>query len=248
MPDDETLARMYGTDYETSFADDPAIADPKEPQRVIEWLRRNERGTFVDYGCGAGALLAEAVRLNWKAVGVEFDDEVARVVARRTGTEVLSLRAAELLPEPIADVLHLGDVIEHLTRVNQQMPRILRLIKPGGLLLAQGPLEANANLFTATVRVVRRLRPAPRTEMAPYHVMLATAEGQRILFQRFGIEEIEYSIGETAWPAPDNLRLLDLKRPRAVGLFALRRVSQAISRLRPAKWGNRYFFVGRWNG
>lgn len=54
--------------------------------------------------------------------------------------------------EPVVDVLHLGDMIEHLTDLEHQFPEILRLIKPGGYLLAQGPLEAGPNLFTSVLK------------------------------------------------------------------------------------------------
>ncbi len=60
----------------------------------------------------------------------------------------------------LADVLHLGDVIEHMTKINEQMPEILKLIKPGGFLIAQGPLEANFNVFTLGIRLSRSFRSA----------------------------------------------------------------------------------------
>lgn len=250
MPESETLTRMYGPAYEASVAADPATHnnDPKEPLRVIQWLKKMKAGTFLDYGCGAGALLTEAARLNWQAIGVEFDTDVAKAVAERTGAKVVN-PSDQLLTGPVADVIHLGDVIEHLTEMNRQMPEILRLIKPGGLLLAQGPLENNASLFTLMVRLVRSLRRGSvRTEMAPYHVLLATAKGQKTLFDRLGLEQLEYSIHEVAWPAPVKLSRADLGRPRSVGLFVLRRFSQAVSALRPDQLGNRYFYAGRWHG
>jgi SAM-dependent methyltransferase len=247
MPDEATLALMYGPEYGTSFAADPAIDDPKEPRSVVRWLERSERGTFLDYGCGSGALLVQAARLGWEVVGVEFDDEVVRRVGEATGARVLSVTEAAAIKRPMADVLHLGDVIEHLTELNRQMPEILGLLKQGGVLLAQGPLEANANLFTSALRLARRIRPR-RTEMAPYHVLLATARGQRSFFQRFGLEPIEFSLREVCWPAPARVAPRDLLRPRAIGLFLARRLSQAVSTLRPGHWGNRYFFAGRWNG
>jgi SAM-dependent methyltransferase len=247
MPDAETLSRMYGPDYATSFQDDPTIDDPKEAMRVVRWLGQGAGGgTFIDYGCGTGTLLIEAAKLNWQAVGVEFDDEVAKAVEQRTGARVLSDPAE--LADGAADVLHLGDVIEHLTEVNRLMPEILRLVKPGGLLLAQGPLENNATLFTMMLRLAKSVRGARRTEMAPYHVMLATAPGQRRLFERFGLKELEYTVREVAWPAPSRLSLSDLKHPRVVGLFTVRRLSQAVTAIRPRRWGNRYFYAGRWNG
>lgn len=248
MPGHDTLAAMYGPAYLSDVGtEDAAVEDAKQPARVVEWLRGRARGTFVDYGCGDGSLLAEAEKLGWRCVGVEFEKEVAAEVKQRTGIAVVS-DPRELSRNPPADALHLGDVIEHLTDLNSQMPAILKLIEKGGHLLAQGPLENNASLFTLAIRAARRLRPGRRTEMAPYHVLLATADGQRELFRRFGLEEVEYRIHEVAWPAPNTISWSDLARPRSVTLFALRRCSQVVSALRPARWGNRYFYVGRWPG
>ena len=245
MPDGETLGQMYGADYGASFTAEAQDDSCKDERRIIELLKEMEQGVFVDYGCGAGSVLVEATKLNWRAVGIEFDEEVAAEVKRKTGIEVLTLRQAEALNRLRADILHLGDVIEHLTEMNRQMPEIVKLIKPGGLLVAQGPLEANLNLFTLMVRLVRSLRRWRRTEMAPYHVLLATAKGQRLLFQRLGLKEMEYVIKEVAWPAPARLSLSDFRRPRSLGLYLLRLASQTISRLGFAQMGNRYFYLGR---
>jgi SAM-dependent methyltransferase len=245
MPDWETLSQMYGADYQSSFGAEAADDGSRDLHRIIELLKGMRRGLFIDYGCGAGAVLTEVKKLNWRAVGVEFDNDVAADVEKKTGLEVLTHRQVAALDGLRADVLHLGDVIEHLTEVTSQMPEIIKLIRPGGLLLAQGPLEANPNLFTLMIRLARSVRPSRRTEMAPYHVLLATARGQRLLFQRFGLKEMEYAIREVAWPAPSRLSLSDFHHPRALWLYFLRLASQAVSGLGFAQMGNRYFYVGR---
>ncbi len=247
MPQDDILASMYGSQYEASFSTDPGIDDPKEPHRVLDWLDKLRPGTFVDYGCGGGDLLTEAAKRNWKVVGIEFDEELARSASRRTGLSVVS-RLDQRLTRPLADVLHLGDVVEHLTQVNVQIPNILSLIKPGGSFVAQGPLENNTALFTFVLQRVKQFKPSRPTQMAPYHVMLATLGGQRALFKRFGLEEIECRVHEAYWPAPRRIEFRDLGKPRSVGLFILRRISRFVSKVRPNRWGNRYFYVGKWKG
>jgi SAM-dependent methyltransferase len=238
---------MYGLDYAASVVADPSIADPKAPERVLRFLRARQPGVFIDFGCGEGWLLAEAQQMKWRAIGIELDEDVARQVRERTGAMVTGLDGVGSF-ERSADVIHFGDVIEHLTDPDREFAQALRLLKPGGYLLAQGPLENNASMFTVFVRLSRSLRRGRRTEMAPYHVVLATSGGQKMLFGRFGLDEIEYSLEEVAWPAPDHLGLADLGRPRAVVLFTLRRASQLVTAIRPKTLGNRYFYVGRWNG
>jgi SAM-dependent methyltransferase len=241
MPDEQTLAEMYGLGYAMSFASDPTVEDPKEPEKVLDLLARSSPGTFVDYGCGKGELLTAAAKLGWNAVGIEFDSEVVDQLQRLLGLRIMTSFEAVSSP-PLGDVLHLGDVIEHMTKINEQMPAILKLIKPGGKLVAQGPLENNFNIFTMGIRLSRKLRPTP-VEMAPYHVLLATKQGQEECFRRFGLKTEEFSVTEVAWPAPARLTSTDLMKPRALGLYSLRRLSQGVSTIQP-RWGNRYFYVG----
>lgn len=244
MPDAEMLEKMYGSSYLAAFESDTGTVDPKEPERVITWLQNHARGTFVDYGCGQGQLLIEAKRLGWNAIGIELNPEVASRTQEKTGAVVITPSvASEGCIQ--ADALHLGDVIEHLTRMNEQMPAILGLLKSGGALLAQGPLEASPHLFLTAMRTARRLRSGRTTEMAPYHVLLATSGGQRRLFERLGLQEEEYIFSEVTWPAPADLKAGRWKHPRQLFMYLLRKLSQCVSRLNPTAWGNRYFYVGR---
>jgi SAM-dependent methyltransferase len=241
MPDDDMLRRLYGADYANAAAD-ASVEDPKQPQRVLEYLSSRTPGTFVDFGCGSGFLLREAARLGWTSFGVEYDPLIAETVAKTTGVPVFAAAAIPASLRP--DVLHLGDVIEHLTRLDEQMPRILDLLAPGGTLVAQGPLEANPTLFNLAVRAARGLRRRREASMPPYHVLLATRRGQRRFFERFGLRELTFSLSEVAWPAPSRLGAGDLRSPRRVGLFVASIASRAASRLAPHRLGNRYFYVG----
>ncbi len=246
MPDERILGKMYGPGYESAFEPDPAVDDPREPHLVTGWLDRLGRGLFLDYGCGSGSLLADVARRGWEVVGLERDPEVARQVSARTGLLVASDRSK--LPgggRAIAHIVHLGDVIEHLPRPDREIPGILELIKPGGLLLAQGPLEANPSLFNLGLRTVRFLRRSWVTDMPPYHVLLATARGQRRFFNRFRLQELDFRIWEVSWPAPSRLGLSDLRSPRRVLLSGLRHASQLLGSFVPDLGGNRYFYAGR---
>lgn len=244
MPDAATLAEMYGTDYSARFAENLNREGSPDGESVLRWLRRLGRGRFLDYGCGTGILLSSAHRAGWQVIGVEYHAEVAQQTARETGLPVVTLEEARGYA-PV-DVIHVGDVIEHLTNPRDQLRDILRLLRPGGVLLAQGPLEANASLFTLAVRTVRRIRPGRTADMPPYHVTLATLHGQARFFERLGIKNLELSVSEEAWPAPARLSSGVVARPRLLALYMLRTLSRITSRLRPRAWGNRYFYAGLW--
>ena len=164
---------------------------------------------------------------------------MARRPARDNGVPVVALNeAAQYAP---VDVVHLGDVIEHLTDPRDQLRDVLRLLRPGGVLLAQGPLEANSSLFTFALRGVRRVRSGRTADMPPYHVILATLQGQAAFFARLELKGLELNISEVAWPAPARLSVGVAGQPRLLALYLVRALSRFLSRLRPHAWGNRYF-------
>lgn len=138
----------------------------------------------------------------------------------------------------------MGDVIEHLPAPFEVVQQLVAMLRPGGWLMAQGPLEAGPCLFATALRAATPLRARRVTQMPPYHVLQATVRGQRAFFERVGLAEVTYVISEVAWPAPARLSMTDVQQPRKLALFLLRRLSQLSSKLNPTGWGNRYFFVG----
>jgi len=243
MPDADDLGQMYGEDY-TQFLDvETAHSGNDGSQRVLHHLAGLNPGNFLDYGCGAGFLLRAVSELGWQCFGVDFDRSNTTRIREKQEIQVVG-ELPELDESIRFDVVHFGDVLEHLTDVNTQMPPILERLSTGGLIIAQGPLEANANLFLYGLRLKRLFRPTDST-MPPYHVSLATARGQRTFFERFGLAEKEFSVFETAHPAPDKLGATELKSLRLTALWGMRAISQAASRFSPNSMGNRYFYIGR---
>ena len=246
MPDQQTVAQMYGPDYLQFLSTEESHGGEESVKEVLTFLSENEKGVFLDYGCGAGKLLKDVSNIGWEAVGFEFDPATAAKYSAAGGVRIVS-DVNDLGPEFSADVVYLGDVVEHLTELEEQFPRILELVRPGGYLMAHGPLEANRNLFFRVLRLRRRLNPGKIQNMPPYHVFLATTHGQQWFFRRFGLEQLLFRTFESEHPAPSKLSVSDLTNLRNLSLFAVRKISQAVTKLSNAQIGNRYFYVGRRN-
>lgn len=245
MPDNGTLSRMYGLAYGGACAPGVGVEDPKAPQKVMAVLGRRRRGVFLDFGCGSGSILEAARALGWQPIGVEFQADVARRVGAETQLPVLhGMDRLQADWTGRIDVVHVGDVIEHLPAPVDTLRSLVAVLAPGGWLVAQGPLEGGPCLYTAVLRAARRVRNAAPVDMPPYHVLQATVAGQRALFERAGLATVEYSVAEVAWPAPSRLSREVVRSFPLLGLFVLRKVSQSLSRLGAGSWGNRYFYVG----
>lgn len=238
IPAEAVLRGVYGPDYLVVNQSADAPGSPKNHAWVIDTLRRRPAGVFVDYGCGAGDLLQKAARIGWDARGVELNEDVAQRVAAAIGLPVTcdpeSLRNAD--GAAIADVVHLGDVMEHFADIDAGLDRALALLKPGGELLIQGPLAAGTCLFDWCIRFAGRLRPNRIVDAPPTYVVASARRGIERLLERRRLRASEFVLTEVAWPGPWRWE----STPKAVALFALRRISQAVSRLAPERLGNRY--------
>lgn len=238
MPDSDDLCEMY----DDSYCDDSSeqqFEDLSKFDEVLEVIKHRAPGRFIDYGCGDGRLLRAVKEMGWDVLGIDFNPSFAASLAEE-GIRVVG--NDEKVDEP-AELLHLGDVLEHLTEMDGQFPQIMNLIRPGGQMLAHGPLEANPNLFFRMIRFRRKFSKEPN-RTPPFHVLLATTHGQRALFERHGLEEKRFSVREITFPAPEKLERGALGSPRLLGLFALRKMSQAASRGNLENLGNRYFYIG----
>ncbi len=246
MPDENDLAKMYGEDYGQFLDVETAHSGNDGSRRVLDHLATLKPGNFLDYGCGAGSLLRAVSELGWNCFGVDFDRSNTTRIREKKEIHVVS-DLSDYDGAICFDVVHFGDVLEHLTDVNSQIPPILEHLSTGGAMIAQGPLEANANLFLYGLRLKRLLRSTDST-MPPYHVSLATARGQRTFFERFGLTEAEFSVFETAHPAPEKLTTALLANPRLAALWAMRSTSRMVSSIWPGSMGNRYFYIGHKRG
>ena len=75
MPDDETLARMYGPAYADQDSD-PCVEDPKSPQMTLDWLRQRPSRVFVAESCMVCPLFVAASCLPWMSSTWEMSSSI----------------------------------------------------------------------------------------------------------------------------------------------------------------------------
>lgn len=209
VPDSAAMAQMYGSgEYHEEFYEGEGHSPYRQTAaRIAAQLPRGAR--VLDYGCGAGHLIAALKALGIDAEGAEFSAAAAGNAAAKSGCRVHDLSAGNWQAAGPWDAIHLGDVIEHLADPRDVVAGLLPLIREGGLLSAEGPIEANASLVNFAIKLFghakRLLRPQFVGEFPPYHLLFTSAAAQRGFFRRLpGLSEVHWQVSENGWPYRGN--------------------------------------------
>lgn len=107
---------------------------------------------ILDIGCSIGHFLAIARKRNWSTLGLEINE---KAIAHARGVFGLDVRSELLekahLGDASFDAVTLWGVIEHLKRPVDTLKEIVRILKPGGVLLTFSP-----NADSLVCRVLRQ--------------------------------------------------------------------------------------------
>ena len=242
----EAQHAMYGATYlgcSNTCPEEEVIND--KHLHFIEWLESNSKSharTFLDYGCGGSSIaLRTATKLDFAAVGVEFDEGVRKLAAEYAGCPVVA--PSDIFGQDSQfDVVLLGDVLEHVSDPQRLLLDLRRVMSNDGVIYVQGPLEGSPTLLHLFVSLVAILKPGLDDSLPPYHVSLATARSMRALAQRCGFRVAELRIFEVQWPAPSIRQALGSRSARALSLAGLKVVDSMVARLSPSR-GNRFMML-----
>ena len=245
MPSDAELADIYSKEnyhdlyYEEARAEGRYAASARLLKRICG-IRR----ALLDFGCGSGSFMIAASREGFEVVGVEREQSAVQNARDKTGLPVTTLADLQA-SERRFEMIHLGDVLEHLPDPAGTMRTLQRLLTADGLFFVEGPLQANASLVYYVARMVRALKTAvglaARPTIAPTHLVLTTAQAQRRFFMRtLGLRCIHFEVAESGWPycleVPTPLGVAGVAR-KVIGLAAIG-VSFVVR-----GWGNRFAAV-----
>jgi len=248
MPSNAELAPLYGLEYNSGDNDGLRLeSDPRDVDWIMGIVQSLNPDRFVDYGCGSGDLLRRVATTGVEAVGFDLDAAGVEEASLPAGcTAYTYADVGDYLST--ADVLHIGDVLEHVPNPMSVLDEACSLLRPGGTLLIEGPLEANLSVFNGALAVAAAVKLGRPVDMPPYHVHLITTRGQQRLFSRVGLTCEEFKTGDTAWPAPERWGSVLVRHPRLLGLFLLRKLSGAVflfaSRKRSDRMANRFRYRG----
>lgn len=117
---------------------------------------RRAGAVLVDVGCGGGLLAPHLAGKGYRHVGVDLTASALRHAAEH-GVRVVQGDATRLpLPDRCADVVSAGELFEHVTDLPGAVREACRVLRPGGVLVAD-TLNATRTARFVAVTVGERL-------------------------------------------------------------------------------------------
>ena len=246
VPSSGQLAAMYSREayHDVHYA----LVDPTgDYARSATLLRRHAggRGALLDLGCGNGSFMLAAQQAGFRPEGIEFTASAIESAHQKSGLPVSDLETV-LASGRRFDIVHAGDVLEHLPDPASTLGQLFGSLQPGGLLFAEGPLQSNPSLVYLVSKTVKRLRRALGRDRpgrtAPTHLTLTTRTAQRRFFTaRLGLRELMFEVYETGWPyrlTGVRFRSVQALIRHLIGLAAV--AVSALVPVRPRVLGNRF--------
>ena len=140
----------YITRYDSLASEDALFNIPHRKEYLLEQIGRGKR--VLDVGCLGGQLSRLIMEQNNEVWGVEINPNAAEM-ARKRGIRVKVADVEEGLPFEAGafDIVHAGEILEHLYDTKHFFQECRRVLKSGGLLLFTAP---NLNSIENRLRVI----------------------------------------------------------------------------------------------
>lgn len=204
QPSDSELASMYHADeyHATHYSEMDMHRYLPQVRVILDQVPQAE--TLLDFGCGNGSFLRAASSVGFNCTGAEYQQSAADQASTSSKVPVMTIEELFSGGQKF-DVIHLGDVIEHL----KDPASIIRLLEahlqPDGYFVCAGPLELGPSLVSWSSQAFQMVKKATgRTgfaELPPAHLIVTNSRAQRRFFeQTLGHSIKVFDVSENGWP------------------------------------------------
>lgn len=204
IPDDADFSVMYAKEnYHDVYAGEIDLETYKGS--ITKMMRYSKIGkSLLDFGCGVGGFLRAAKEMGFQGCGIEYDPKVREEAGKNAGVPVYSLEELKASGQRF-DIIHLGDVLEHIAGLKAVMDELRALLAKDGIFFIEGPLQSNASMVywvASGVKAMKRIIGMDTPgNAAPTHLIMTNKRAQRHFFTNvLGYRCIHYEIYETGWP------------------------------------------------
>jgi len=150
LPDPAAVATMYDAGFFSAVSSggyvDYVGDETVHRRNARRHLRRlqgfGRPGTLVEIGAAAGFLLDEARQSGWEVHGVEVSGAMISEAEERFGLKVVDDLSRLDLAAASVDVVLANQVVEHLVNPLETLIAAHELLRPGGRLVVETPVDA----------------------------------------------------------------------------------------------------------
>ena len=215
-------------------------------QQHFEVIENAKSLSVMDFGCGNGHFIYNALQNDLIVDGVEFSSAV--VSKLRTSLPKSKFYTIEEFYQSNSsyDVIRMSNVLEHFTEPLSEFGKLKDKVNANGLMIVEGPLEMNRSLVNYlkwNYFVLRKKWSGNYvTSHVPTHIFFSDHSNQLEFFESFGMRTETFILMENGWPYPEKFDQVN-----SLGTFVkyvLAKCSVIMSYLIP-NYGNTFLYVGR---
>jgi 2-polyprenyl-3-methyl-5-hydroxy-6-metoxy-1,4-benzoquinol methylase len=197
---------------------------------------------LLDFATGSGFYLAYAQTLGFEVVGVEYSQDFSNKMKEKTGLNIISINELEsAYSTKKFDIIHFGHILEHLENPYEIIKKLRYFAHDETIIIADGPLEANACLSQKIIRIGAFLKRKKYNYYAPQHLTFTNYNSQLLFFKKAGLKTLKYKVMEQDFPFRIQRKCF-FSFNTFTSLLSL--CSIQISKLSP-KMGNVFHYVGK---
>ena len=205
-PNQQDLNKLYDDkSYHKKFY---SSVETSDYINSVNYLNKflNNKIKLLDFGTGNGHFLREINKIH-KCYGVEYSLETIKRLKIKF-KKTIFLNKNEINNKKynnFFDVIHLGDVLEHVINPDYLLQNLQKKIKKKGLLYIEGPIERNLSLVNFFIiafgNIKRFISPNYKNNFKPYHLFFCNFQNQLSMIKKINkFKIIDYKIYETGWP------------------------------------------------
>lgn len=241
LPDLDDFAKMYSMDYYGFKKLEPG----SEFDSILNQIKQyGDFKTVLDFGCGGGRFLVNAMDRGYQVTGVDYGNELIKnLIQAYPQAKFQEIEIFYQLHETY-DVIFVSNVFEHLTNPVEVLFKLTQRLNPNGILVVDGPVENNftlAGAFRKTLFALRK-KMGKVVSHTPTHIFYSNATNQKAFFEQSGLRTLSYQLVEGAWPFPSQWQTTQGLKAKC--FYVIAKISQTLGMCFPNS-GNVFYYVGR---
>ncbi len=244
LPNEDDLMKMYPVEYQGALAGDAYGRYDELFQKINTYGKYT---TVLDYGCGGGQFVVEAIRNKYTVLGTEYNPELVANLATAFPKAKFQTINDFFKDNSTFDIIFLSNVLEHLTNPREIMELLKERLHPDGVLVLEGPIENNFNLTQITRKIIFYIRKNffnKKASHTPTHILYSNRINQEQLFKDIGFKTLYFKVDESNWPFPSHYH--ECKSMMQKVMYFIASFSVRMNKIF-SFWGNNFTYIGKKN-